>query len=84
MDYSALVEQRALIVDVRSAHEFATRHIEGSVNFPLSEINSKTDTWLKKGKPVITCCRSSARSVLAKSMLSTAGIDANNGGVWKL
>ena len=48
VDYSALVEQRALIVDVRSAHEFATRHIEGSINVPLIEINSKTDTWQKK------------------------------------
>ncbi len=83
VDYATLVEQGALIVDVRSAQEFAAGHIEGSINIPLGEINAKTDMLLKKGKPVITCCRSGARSGLAESMLRAAGIDAYNGGAWE-
>lgn len=83
VDYATLVEQGAVIADVRSAQEFAAGHIEGSVNIPLGEINEKTDMLLKRGKPVITCCRSGTRSGLAESMLRAAGVDAYNGGAWE-
>ncbi|OQP59036.1 hypothetical protein A4R26_21855 [Niastella populi] len=36
----------------------------------------------KKGKPIITCCRSGNRSGIAKGILSSAGIECYNGGAW--
>ncbi|OJV20584.1 MAG: hypothetical protein BGO21_08445 [Dyadobacter sp. 50-39] len=83
IDYKDLVQQGALVVDVRSAKEFASGHISGSINIPLDQINAKADMLLKKGKPVITCCRSGARSGMAESMLRSAGVDAHNGGSWE-
>lgn len=60
-DFKSLIDNGALIVDVRSAQEFATGHIDGSVNMPLDTIGSKAAFLKKEGKPVITCCRSGAR-----------------------
>jgi phage shock protein E len=34
------------------------------------------------GKPVITVCRSGARSGMGKSILAAAGLEAYNGGPW--
>ncbi len=34
-DFKSLVDNGALIVDVRSPQEFASGHIDGSVNMPL-------------------------------------------------
>ncbi len=82
-DYKTLIEQGALVVDVRSPQEFATGHIQGSINIPLDQINAKADMLLRKNKPVITCCRSGARSGMAEGMLKSAGVDAYNGGAWE-
>jgi rhodanese-related sulfurtransferase len=40
------------------------------------------DEFKKKGKPVITVCRSGARSGMGKNMLKQHGIEAYNGGPW--
>jgi len=81
-DFKSLVEQGALIVDVRSPQEFASGHIAGSVNMPLDSISSKIASLTKSGKPVITCCRSGARSGMAQGVLKAAGIAVYNGGAW--
>jgi rhodanese-related sulfurtransferase len=36
----------------------------------------------KKGRPVITCCLSGARSGMAKALLASAGLEVYNGGNW--
>jgi len=77
-----LVDNGALIVDVRSPQEFASGHIEGSMNIPLETINSKLAFLKSKEKPVITCCRSGTRSGLAQVSLRAAGVEAYNGGSW--
>lgn len=78
----ALIDAGAVIIDVRSPEEFAKGHIKGSRNIPLQLISSKTPSLLKEGKPVITCCRSGARSAAAQSLLFSSGIEAYNGGAW--
>lgn len=82
-DYKTLMQQGAVIVDVRSPQEFAGGHILGSINIPLDQIGTKADMLFKKGKPVITCCRSGARSSMAEGMLRSAGVDAYKGGAWE-
>lgn len=81
-DYNALMAKGAVIVDVRTAGEYASGHIKGSKNIPLDGINGHVADFKKIGKPVITVCRSGARSGMAKGILATAGIEVYNGGPW--
>ena len=81
-DLKGLVGHGALIVDVRSPEEFASGHIDESINIPLDKINTKASFLKKCGKPVITCCRSGTRSGLAEGILKMAGVQVYNGGAW--
>jgi phage shock protein E len=81
-NYKELVDAGAIIADVRSPLEFKEGHIAGSKNFPLDSIRGKINELRKTGKPVITVCRSGARSGMAKSILQAAGIEVYNGGPW--
>lgn len=71
-----------VIVDVRTRAEFATGHIEGSINIPLQEIQRKFEEIRKFKKPVITVCQSGNRSQLAQKMLNEKNIETYNGGSW--
>jgi rhodanese-related sulfurtransferase len=81
-DYAALLKNGAVIVDVRTPGEYAGGHIKGSKNMPLDSIGSKVNELKKIGKPIITVCRSGARSSMAKGILAQAGIEVYNGGGW--
>ncbi|MEK7224325.1 MAG: rhodanese-like domain-containing protein [Bacteroidota bacterium] len=81
-DYKELVTRGAVIVDVRSAAEYKAGHIPGSRNYPLDNIRNKVTELKKLNKPVITVCRSGARSGMAKGILNSAGIEVYNGGPW--
>ena len=82
VDFKSIKAAGAVIIDVRSEGEFASGHIPGSLNIPLDKINSKLNELKKKGVPVITVCRSGARSGMAKSQLAAAGLEVYNGGPW--
>jgi len=65
-----------LLVDVRTPEEFASGHILGAVNIPLSELKGNLSTWaarLPKEVPVILQCRSGVRSSQAAQILLEAG-----------
>jgi phage shock protein E len=81
-DLAKLVKEGAVIVDVRTKGEFEAGHIEGSKNIPLDGVKTQVQHLKKSGKPVITVCRSGNRSAMAKSILSSAGIEVYNGGAW--
>ncbi len=82
VNYRELVNTGALIMDVRSVAEFRSGHIPGSKNYPLDSLQGKLKDLKKLNKPVITVCRSGARSGIAKRILNNAGIEAYNGGPW--
>ncbi len=82
INYKELVTNGAIIVDVRTSGEFKAGHIPGSKNFPLDNIRTKVADLKKLNKPVITVCRSGARSGMAKGILKSAGIEVYNGGAW--
>jgi phage shock protein E len=82
INYKELVSNGAIIVDVRTSGEFKAGHIPGSKNFPLDNIRTKVAELKKLNKPVITVCRSGARSGMAKGILKSAGIEVYNGGAW--
>lgn len=81
-DFKALIEQGAIILDVRTPEEFRGGHIQGSQNIPVQIIATKVAELKKKGKPIIAVCRSGARSGVATGILKNAGIEAYNGGAW--
>lgn len=84
VDFSQLVREGAIIVDVRTGGEFNTGHIKGSVNIPVDKIANNADKLKAKKKPIITCCASGSRSAMAKSVLKGKGItDVYNGGSWR-
>jgi len=64
------------IVDVREPDEFSgpLGHLQGARLVPLGSLNEKIDL-LEKARPVVTVCRSGARSAHASVMLGRAGFD---------
>src|SRR5688500_16365359 len=81
-DVATLVREGAVIVDVRTQQEFQGGHIAGSKNIPLDTVKKELEKLKKINKPIVTVCRSGNRSAVARSILSSAGIKAYNGGPW--
>lgn len=72
----------AIVLDVRTAEEYATGHIEGSINISLGTIREHY-TELDTGKTYITCCSHGLRSVKVASLLKERGFKyIFNGGAW--
>jgi phage shock protein E len=83
VDYGKLVNEGALILDVRSKGEFSGGHIKGSVNIPVDQLHSNMDKLKDKNRVIITCCASGMRSASAKSILESNGFrEVYNGGGW--
>lgn len=77
-----LLAKGAVIVDVRSAGEFAGGHNPQSINIPLDQLNGKLDS-LDKDKTYILCCASGARSAAALGIFKSKGFkDVRNAGSW--
>ncbi len=76
------LQNGAVVIDVRTIEEFEEGHVQGSKNIPLNTIGSHLDEIKNLNKPVITCCRSGARSGSAATILKQHGVDAINGGPW--
>lgn len=71
-------EDGALLLDVRSAEEFAAGHVEGAVLMPHDEIATRLpelDQQLAgdRTRPLVIYCRSGRRSSEAKATLEQAG-----------
>lgn len=82
VNYSELLKNGAVIIDVRTPAEYSTGHIKQAVNIPLQQLGSRLGK-LKKNVPVITCCASGMRSASAKSVLKANGFtEVHNGGAW--
>lgn len=81
-DYSDLVKNGAIILDVRTPAEYKGGHIKGSKNIPLQTLTNELGK-LDKSKTIITCCASGMRSAQAKSILKSKGFnEVHNGGGW--
>jgi phage shock protein E len=67
----------AQLLDVRTASEFNSGHIEGSKNIPFNAIDQKISS-LDKSKPVIVYCAMGGRSNIAASKLKSQGFKVVN------
>jgi rhodanese-related sulfurtransferase len=79
---SQLIDDGAIIIDVRSPAEFRSGHGKNSQNIPLQTIDKKMASLRKQNKVIITCCASGMRSGRAAKILNKAGLEAYNGGAW--
>ncbi|MBL7683815.1 MAG: rhodanese-like domain-containing protein [Flavipsychrobacter sp.] len=81
-DLGELINNGAVIVDVRTPGEYAGGHIKGSLNIPVDQLKTKMSS-LKKEKVIITCCASGMRSASARGILKANGFaEVHNGGSW--
>ncbi len=82
LNYPALMDREALIIDVRTPQEFAQGSFDQSINIPLNEIMNRIEEIRQPNKPIIVCCRSGARAENATVFLNKSGVEAYNAGSW--
>jgi rhodanese-related sulfurtransferase len=71
-----LLDQGALLVDVRADHEWEAGRIAGATHIPLAELPQRSEE-IAKDRPVVVYCRGGNRSSMAVAALSDAGYDAS-------
>jgi rhodanese-related sulfurtransferase len=72
----ALLQQGALVVDVRSPGEFAAGHLRGAINLPLDRIAAAHPLpggLQDKQRVILLHCQGGMRSRQAKSLLRSMG-----------
>jgi rhodanese-related sulfurtransferase len=65
------------LIDVRTPEEYATGHLFGAMNIPLSEFQQNLDSWLPRlprEVPIIVYCLAGGRSAQAATILVEAGL----------
>ena len=77
-----LLDEGALVLDVRTLGEYRNGHVNGSMHVPLQQLEKKINAIKKQKKTVVTVCASGMRSGKAAKMLRATGLDAHNGGPW--
>lgn len=81
---------QAVIVDVRETNEFASGHIPGAVNLPLSSFDASKLPAVPEGAKLVFHCHSGARCGMAAAKAVQAGyegeINRMEGGVmgWRM
>lgn len=77
-DAAASIGRGALVVDVRTAAEYETGHLAGSLNIPHTELRGRLDEVAEAaaGRPVRVLCAAGVRSNIAHRILSNNGFDS--------
>lgn len=69
-----MVEQGAILLDVRSPQEYEEGHLENAILLPEYEINEKANSILPdKSQAIIVYCSTGHRSQKAQKMLQKLG-----------
>lgn len=69
-----LVENGAIIIDVRTAGEFSDTHLSKSINIPLGQEITNINKYAKsKETPILVYCLSGSRSAISVNSLRKAG-----------
>ena len=82
-DIKAYLNKGAIVLDVRTDEEFQQGHVPNALHIVLDDLEYEIEELEQLNKPIITCCRSGARSERAKELLLMHGLDAINGGPWE-
>lgn len=82
----ALIARGAVIVDVRTADEYAGDHLADAVNLPVQDLDQRMADVERlvagdKTRPIVVYCASGGRAAKAKQVLEAAGYSqVTNGG----
>jgi rhodanese-related sulfurtransferase len=71
----ALVDQGAVLVDVRTKQEFAAGHLPGAINIPVQDLEVRVTELGSKHVPMVVYCKSGSRSSYAAGVLERAGYE---------
>lgn len=77
-----LINQGAVVIDVRSPGEYGGGNVAGSRNIPLQEIQRRESEIMNIKEPVVFCCASGGRSGQATQYFKSKGLNCENGGGW--
>lgn len=76
LEATRLINDDALVLDVREDKEWAAGHIPNARHIPLGALSSRlTELEKFKGKPIVVNCRSGHRSNRACVMLKKSGFE---------
>lgn len=74
-EFVAAAPESSLILDVRSADEFASGHVPGAINIPVNELASRLgELRTSANQQVVVYCERGGRAGKAASVLLSAGI----------
>ena len=76
-DWDSGLADQAVLIDVRTAKEYAGGQIPGAVNIPLEELRDRLDE-IPRDRPVVVHCQVGMRGYMATLVLRHAGVDAMN------
>lgn len=68
-----LLDKNIVLLDVRTAQEYARGHIKGARSYPLDRLNTYQGS---KDKPIYLICHSGARSKRGAKLLQQKGYEA--------
>ena len=80
-DYKDLLDQGAIIIDVRTQSEYKSGHIKNSINVPLKDLTYRINEFDKKDN-IVTVCAVGIRAESAKKFFQSRGYNVANGGRW--
>ncbi|MFT6915655.1 MAG: phage shock protein E [Motiliproteus sp.] len=83
----SLIDQGALIIDVRTTAEYADNHLPQALHIPYQQIKKQfAQLEIRKDRAVVLYCRSGNRSGIAYKTLKSQGYSAlyNGGGLKEL
>ena len=73
----SLINNDAIIVDLRNAEAFSRGHIANAKNLPFDQFEAKRDAMLgNKSKPILTVCDSGVTSNKAAGALGKSGFES--------
>lgn len=71
-----ILNQNAMVVDVREPHEYAAGRIPNAKSIPLRQIGLHIESLKQHSdRPIILSCRTGSRSEMACRFLSESGLD---------
>lgn len=72
--HEAVQTQGALLLDVRTPHEYAQGHLSNAINIPVQELPGRLgELGDDRTRPVVVYCQSGSRSAAAARSLQAAG-----------
>jgi rhodanese-related sulfurtransferase len=67
--------EKALLIDVRDPAEYASGHVTGARNVPLSKLESAKELPSNKSLPLVVVCATGARAARAAGILKKRGFE---------